>query len=253
MVLLLGGLTNIADVTGAGYQMRDRGKYLRSGTFTFLPGGTSTSFNGVLVGYAPYANGLENQVNNVSGWYQIDGGVQHFIYGWGAVAINRFVSSYVTISNGVAWGVSYPPGGTIPSYYEMSRAVDRMHKDGSVACVTHNFQYGSPGGNLTATTNLVNQGGSGILTHLSCMIDYVPPGTTNDASLALDVYTDGAYRFGVGVTRRTLQGDGQMPGMTASVGFIPFNSNLTVGLRRAHNGTQLEVFSAATFVTGTIT
>ena len=243
MVLLLGGLTNIADVLGAGGVMRDRGRYRNRAQFVWLPSG-STAFTGHVIGYAPFASGITSTVDDVSGLVGVDGGTAYPVYGWGAVEVDRWASSSVQVTGGIAWGVSYPAGGNIPSYAGMAAALDRTNKDGTYAAIDYRVQHAAAGGTLVATTNVVNQSGAGVLKALSCMIDYVPPGTTTDASLALDVSVDGTYRFSVGITRRTLTGDNQTPGMTASVGYIPYSSNLTVALRRSHNGTQMQVYAS---------
>lgn len=248
MTFLMGGLTNIADFLNAGMVMRDRGRYKRAGTFVWLPSGNN-GFTGVVLGYAPGV-GITSQVDTVSGSVGIDGGVAMPVYGWGAIELDRWCAGSVQVNGGVAWGVQYPAGANIPSYAEMLRALDNTHKAGAFAPVTHNFQYSPVGGTLVSTTDVVNQTGGGVLKALSCMIDYVPPGTTQNASIALDVSTDGAYRFSVGVTRRTLNGDFQTPGMTASVGLIPYSSSLNVHLRRAHDGTQLQVWSSVLFYPG---
>lgn len=228
------------EIINSGAQMRDRGRYRRAGVFTWLPNGNN-GFTGIVCGYAPDVS-FASTVNSVSGSIGIDGGAAMPVYGWGAIEIDRWSAGSVQVNGGIAWGVSFPAGSSLPSFYEMRRAIDRTHKDGSYSPIAAYVQYGSVGSTLTFTTNIVNQAGSGVLKALSCMIDYVPPGTTTDASLALDVSIDGVYRFSIGVTRRTLNGDGQTPGMSASVGFIPYASNLTVGMRRSHNGTQLETW-----------
>lgn len=232
-----------ADLFNAGFSMHDRGRYKNSGAFTWMPSGNN-GFTGVLLGYAPYTSGLLNQVDGVNGSVGIDGSAAIPVYGWGAIEIDRYVSGSVQVNGGIAWGVRQDNMGYLPSNFEIRRAMDRVHKDGSWAAIDYQVQHGSPGGNLTYTADLVNQAGSGVLKDLTCMIDYVPPGTTTNASMALDVYIDGIYRFSTGITRRTLNGDGQTPGMTASLGFIKYNSSLLVQIRRAHDGTQLQVYAS---------
>lgn len=232
------------DLWNAGTALRDRGRYRRSGVFTWLPSG-SNGFTGVVLGYAP-GTGLSGTgtVDQVNGSIGIDGGTAYPVYGWGAIEVDRWAAGSVQVNGGIAWGAAYPAGSNLPSYREVTSAVDRTHKAGSWAAIDYQVQHAAAGSTLVATTNVVNQSGSGVLKALSCMMDYVPPGTTTNAQVALDVSIDGTYRFSVGLTRRTLNGDGQMPGMTASMGMIPYNSNLTVALRRAHDNTQLQVFAS---------
>lgn len=239
------------DLLNAGATLRDRGRYLRSGTFQWFGSG-SHGFTGILVGYAPGV-GLSGSsaIDQVAGSYGVDGGAAQSVYGCGAVAINRYCAGSVQVNGGIAWGVSTPgSANSIVSNNQVTQALDRMHKDGTLATITNNATHGAVGANLTSTVDIVNQSGVGVLLSLSCMMDYVPPGTTNQASLAMDVYIDTVYRFTVGISRVTLANDFRSPGMTASVGFIPYASSLRVHLRRAHDGTSLEVWSAVTHVLG---
>lgn len=232
------------DLWNAGNALRDRGRYLRSGVFTWLSSG-STAFTGVVVGYAPGAGlNATATIDSVSGSVGVDGGTAYPVYGFGAVELNRWAASSVQVNGGVAWGVAYPTGSNVPAFREVVAALDRTHKDGTYAAIDYQVQHAAAGPTLVFTVNAVNQSGAGVLKALSCMIDYVPPGTTTNAQLAMDVVIDGVYRFSVGITRRTLNGDGQTAGMTASVGMIPYASSVLVQVRRAHDNTQLQVWAS---------
>ena len=186
------------------------------------------------------------------GGYGIDGGAYTPVWGWGAVAINRWCGGSVQVNGGIAWGVDYPTGSNVPSYSAMLRAVDRMHKDGTHHNIVYSYNppQANQGANMIANGDLVNQGGSGIVTSASVQIAYIPAGVLNDGTYALDFYIDGVFRFNVGQSRVNLGSDQLRPGMTASFGFIPFASSLRVAMRQASGGATMHVDAGVQFVLG---
>jgi hypothetical protein len=249
-----------ADLFNAGNALRDRGRYLRSGTFTWLPSG-STAFTGVVVGYAAYTGNSDviTQGSLAGASVGIDGGTAYPVHGGHAVAINRYAASSVQVNGGVAWGVAYPANTNLPSYKHVLDAVDRMHKDGAWASVSHVFDYSATGsgfnlqGFVGTGTDVVNQGGAGIF--LAANLAQRPNGWSTGQTMtsALDVTIDGTYRFSlVNGHKQEVSQSSQDNGWVAvngAFGFIPFASSLNVKLRKGSDGGQrIEAYTL--FVTG---
>lgn len=247
-----------ADLFNAGNALRDRGRYLRSGGFTWLPSGNN-GFTGTVVGYAQYTGNddVVERFETAGGSIGIDGSTAMRCNGGGAIAVNRWATGSVQVNGGIAWGVTQPAGGAIPSYYEMTRALDRMHKDGSWAVVNHDFDYtptGSPNlGFLGGGTVVLNQAGPGILLNANLAQKMNTWSSGQSMASALDVTVDGTYRFSLvnGIRQEYAQSNNAngWQAANASFGFIPFASNVTVRLRRgSDNGQRIE--ASMHFVTG---
>ena len=249
MTFLMGGLTNIADFLNADTALRERAAYRQAGSFTWMGPGT-TGFTGVLVGYAP--NGYQG--STTAGYYQIDGGAAHWVYGMGAVAINRYCASSVTIPSGHAWGVATPAVRPTLGLKAVTDGVDRLHKDHTVATTLYNFNHAANGGfPPVAITNLAGFASPGTLLHAGMRI-------TNDASPSIDPYErfsylldfifDGTGRFTVGILDGAARFDHMWAGVTASFGFIRF-ATATVQQRYALGGSDtIHLDASVTYLGG---
>lgn len=233
-----------ADLLNAGNALRDRGRYLKAGTFTWLGSGT-TGFQGMVLGYAPNAQG---------GSYQIDGGAAHSVHGQNAVEVNRWAGGSVTVNGGIAWGVAYPAGSNLPSFKEVTDAVDRTHKDGTLSTVQYNFDLASNGGGApVANGNLTSQSGSGIILSCSVMSRAGPPGFSGSyarSAYYLDFTIDGAFRFSVGFEGAIgPPAFGAVSQAAGSFGMIRYASSFVVAMRYACPQPS-HVDAAVTFVSG---
>ena len=239
-----------ADLFNAGVTLKDRGRWLQSGTFTWLPSGT-TAFTGYLIGYAASTSTAASRGWVTGGGVSIDGGPAFPVYGWSAVTINRWVTSSVAVNGGIAWGVAMPAASTVISNYEVTNAVDRLHKTGSYLQFFYNYTVPSTntGANMIDNGDLCNIADDGFLTAASVQLAYVPPGTLNDPQYALDFYIDGVFRFNIGVSwLNRIPLDQQRPGMGASFGYIPFASALRVAMRQGSSGALMHVDAVVQFV-----
>lgn len=239
-----------ADLFNAGVTLKDRGTWLQAGTFTWLPSG-SHAFTGYLIGYASSTSTAANMGWVTGGGVSIDGGPFFPIYGWSAVTIGRWVTSSVAVSGGIAWGVAMPVASTIISNYEVTRAVDRLHKQGSYLQFFYNYNppNSNTGANMIDNGDLCNFSNDGFVTAASVQLAYIPPGIVTDPQYALDFYIDGVFRFNVGVSRlQNIPSDQLRPGMGASFGYIPFASNLRVAMRQSSGGATMHVDAVVQFV-----
>jgi hypothetical protein len=232
------------DLLNAGATLKDRGKYLRSGAFTWLPSGNN-GFTGVVVGYAPCATTQDNlEIQQVAGSIGIDGGVAMPCQG-GGLAINRWSAGSVQVNGGIAWGVAFPStANSIVSNFQVTAALDRMHKDGTWSRFDHLVDYGATGDGfrLGAAFGYINQAGPGILLDTNLKIRAGSGwGATSTMCASMEVHIDGTYRFShrlghtvyaASTTEKT------MNGTSGSYGFIPFASNLTINLRRGSDHSQ---------------
>lgn len=253
----------VGDLFSAGAAMRDRGRYLRAGTFTWLGSG-SIGFTGLVLGYAPYsANDDVVDANEAfaGGSIGIDGGTAFRVHGTGPIALDRHAASSVQVNGGIAWGVALPTGMAWPANGELKRAIDRKHKDGSMQNVNYDFDLGNTAagfnmGFLGTGTNIVNQAGPGALLAVNIHQKMNSWSSGQTMCSGLDVYIDGTYRFSLINGHRQEYSQSSSAngwrGVGGSVGFIPFASNLTVQLRRgSDNGQRIE--ASVNFLLGSIT
>jgi hypothetical protein len=202
------------DLWNANKVMRDRGRYLNSGTFGFLSGGATVNGSGILIGFAPSGDN----------YFQIDGGPQRWYFGRNVMTPWRQFNSSAFINGGNAWYLLYPSAKKILSRAAMLDAVDAAHQNGTLE-EGYTSQQLNLGDTLTNIATIVNVAGSGLLVDASCRVVY--DNTNNRARLYLRVYIDNVLRVEMqAADQHKADFAGTYTGAGASFGYCRYTSAL---------------------------